>query len=238
MEAYLINPISRSARRGGSRRKKMAKRKLHGAALAAHMKKVRRGGRKVRKARKSVRVVSRKARRVRRRHVVKAHVVHAHKSSWRRRKHMSNPFRIPTMGGMMSGAQTAVLGIGTLFGALWLSGFIERNVSRFVPAQMQGRIGGLIVKLGSAFVAYQGIRYFVKRDDLRKAALYGVALPIVADGAMMVVPGLAAQVPMIAAASSGAYLPMGAPSAPAQVAAELNRELEAELEEETEDSLF
>ena len=197
----------------------MAKRKkLYGAAAAAHAKKrgKRRASRRrtavaapaapkrrVRRARRARVVRSAPRRSVRRRlHSVKAYTprrhrrtwtAHAHKRQWRVRQHMSNPF------GFGHPGQAAVEGLvaaGIILGGLLVVGIVNRQMAK-IPALASGNLnlaGKLAIALGGAM----GAMYLAKKGYLSKGnsvALAGVSFVPLALGALTkVMPSAAAQI--------------------------------------------
>lgn len=182
----------------------------------------------------------RKAGAKRKYHSVKRHprsgtTVKKHMSNPRRRRYSRrarrNPFglRIPSMGGVMGGAQQAVIGLAALFGSLYVTGIISRQGDRFLPM-----LPSWANKALAGVVTVMVANRFIKSSDLQRAVLYGAALPVVAEGAMRFVPGIAGQVPMLAAAAMPSLPMMSAAPAGQTVSAELM----AELEQESEASLY
>ena len=217
------------------------RRKLYGAAAAAHAKKV--GRRKVRRSRKAapapaparkrrVRRTYRKA--SRRRHTVHAYKArhhkrtwtsHARRKAWKVRQHMSNPWGRP--------GQAAIEGLvaaGIILGGLFVVGFANRQLQR-VPALSAGYMN-LAGKLGIALAGAMGAAYAVKQGWLSKGngvALMGVSFVPVAVGALnQFVPAVAQQISLAGVGERGleSVVTEGA------VGAELQAELQAEMEQE------
>jgi hypothetical protein len=144
-------------------------------------------------------------------------------------------FRIPSVRGVLGGAQDAVVGLGALFLSLYVTGIIARTGERFLP-MLPSWATKALAGIGTVAIANN----FVKSTELRRAVLYGAALPVIAEGSMRLVPQIAGQVPMLAAAAMPAMM-LQAPAASAEGAAPMSAELlelGAELEQESESSLY
>jgi hypothetical protein len=236
MEAYLINPVTRTARpkAGTIRRKKMAlKRNKKGrfvkGSKAVKSRKASKS-RKVRRTRKAATVTVVRAKHTVKRHrrawTVKKHKAHKRKSSW-----MSNP---PIIGDITSHLIMA----GVLFGTLFAVGFVNKQAEKLpIP---QGKFTPLLTKLGVALLAVWGVRQLSRRGLLRGenaiVAQAATFVPVAYAALATFAPAAAAQVNL--AAELGGYLPqdLGMAMSPRgrlsdyTVSAELGAELEAESE--------
>jgi hypothetical protein len=182
MEAYLINPARKAARKNRRKGAKRMAKKRQPAALRKYWAKKRAGKvtRKTRKSRKSRRV-SRKSRRKshRAKHLVKRHHRKGGRvGSYSRKgasvkRHWSNP-----MMGLGNLGQTTLDGLiaaGVLFGALFAVGYANGLVKR-VPMLAAGW-GELAGKLAIALGVVIASGYAVRRDLIsrEKALVIGVA---------------------------------------------------------------
>jgi len=256
MEAYLINPIARKPRRVKKETKTMAKRKksgsrkkrkLAGAALAAYRKKRGLGSRK--RKRSASKAAPRKTRR--KRHLVAAHsrrggaVSGYSRKGARVKKHWSNPFGLPSFGGMTRDIQDGILAAATLGAAFWGSRWLGNLAVRYIPGTNSGLprwLTKLAVATGTVMVA----RRITRDPGLRKVALAAAYFPIAVEGLGMVAPGIASEMafaPMLPAPSSApkpsgmsAYL--GMPPGPRLSDYTLDAELEAQLEQDMEYGVF
>jgi hypothetical protein len=236
MEAYLINPVTRTARpkAGTNRRKKMALKRnkkgrfVKGSRPAKHRKA--RKTRKVRRTRKASTMPVVRAKHTVKRHrrvwSVKKHRAHKRKSSW-----LSNP---PILGDITSHLIMA----GVLFGTLFAVGFVNKQAEKLpLPA---GKYTPLLTKLGVALLAVWGVRQLSRKGIIRGenaiVAQAATFVPVAYAALATFAPAAAAQVNL--AAELQGYLPqdLGMPMGRGSrisdytVSAELGAELEAESE--------
>jgi len=214
-QAYLINPVrpeGKQAPKKESRKMatKMKRRKLAGAALKAHLKKVSRKA--VKKAyKKAVKVRTRtvtktkyrnrtkvvvvRAKHKRARHIVKRHHrkggrVHSYQRKGAFvKKHLSNPFGLGKSGAI---AIEMLQAVGILLGTVVIAGFINKQVKR-LPMLAAGypNLGAqLAVAGGLTFLAGM----FLKNRELRKVAMAGAFVPPAMTALAMFAPALASQV--------------------------------------------
>ena len=257
--ASLINrvrPKATNATATPQEKKKMArKRKLYGAAAAAHAKKAgkasgkkRRKARPARKARKARRArraapaaaaPSRKRRVTRKRHQVKRyHRAGGQVKSYRRKganvkKHWSNPFGLGQAGSV---AMEGLIAAGAILGTLFVVGYANNQLHRF-PVTSSGW-GNLAGKFALAVGAGMGAGYLYKRRMVSKEVAYamtGAAMaPLLLGGLAMLSPQIAGSI-NLAGPDEGVsgvveYGAVGA-ELQAQLEAELNAQLEAEESE-------
>ena len=227
------------------RRKK--RRKLYGAALKAHQKKV---GRKRSYKKRSYKRRRRnkpwnKGRKLRKWKGVGSY---SRKSSVKRHRRRVNPmarFRLPalpTARGMMVDVQRGVVAgavlLGTFIGASW----VGRQLERVVPGTQVG-LPNLLLKMGTALGVVYLSRMAIRQPQLRQVAIGGAFFPLALEGIAMIAPGLAAQVPAIGAAALPAPAPAGGgmlsmPPGPRLSDYTMDAELEAGLETESESGMY
>jgi hypothetical protein len=266
-EAWFVNAPKKSRssakarpKAGPHKEKTMAKkkrRKLAGAALAAHLKKVGRKSRKSRKSRKAAPVTAkRQTRRAapkvvrakrthRKKHMVKRyHRKGGHVKGYNRhganvKAHWSNPMGVPAA--LMEGLMTA----GIVLGTLYVVGVANRQLERFGPTQSGwGNIAG---KLGIALAAGYGAGWMARKGYLRAQnahVVMGAAfLPLSLGLLNQFAPQVAGQISL--ASDEGMQAELEQEEVSADLEGRRNRlsdyamaaELEAELEGET-DSTF
>jgi len=214
-ELWLINPVKSGSRSAKAlkKRKHMAKSKsLKGRARdskgrllpKSHRKTSRKYHKKHRKVGTRVTIKGGKKRRV--------HMV---------RRHISNPFGFPTMGGVTNDLKDALIGLAAFAGAVWASNQVSAVGGRFIPGT-QGRMGNLALKLGAGVVALMLGRKFINDPKLRHAIVLGAMAPVLMDTLNQFAPGVVAM-------ASVPMLPMA--QAPAQVGYDsMDAQLEAQLE--------
>jgi hypothetical protein len=211
----------------------MARRRLYGAALAAHRKRLAGGG----KRRKHRRNPARK------RHSVRAHVVHVKRRSYHRRRHMSNPmgFGIPSMKNVTDAAMAAAV----LIGASWLTFKAVDLVEGNVPGTQSG-IGNVLGKAVVAIGVVGVSRMVVKDHGLRTVVLAGAVTPLALDA----LSAVGIRYPMGAGQAALPAMPSAAEQARARALSlgmspgnrlsdyTLDRSLEADLHSEMESGLY
>jgi hypothetical protein len=205
----------------------MAKRKkLYGAALAAHQKKARRNApvtpKTLKRVGKKVRVHGKKG-------VIKTRTVHIVKrykrkggpvAAYRRKggsvpRHISNPRprrsyrryrRNPFGGGLLNDAKEGLMAAGVILGTLWLAGVVNRQLNK-VPMLAIGWpnvLGKLAVALGVGAVASKFMPQGLQKYN---SVVYGAAfVPALLSGVAQVSPMAAAQLTLAGDAGMGADL--------------------------------
>jgi hypothetical protein len=266
-QPYLINPVEPKGEAQGRtakvRRANMAKkkrRKLAGAALAAHQAKVAKKSRKSSKRRKSAPKASApapsrkrrsskrksggtrslaRAKSQRRRHPVKAHKrrggrVHSYaRHGAFVRKHMSNPsIGAVTMEGLMAA--------GIILGSVLVVGYANGQLGRW--SKTSSGWGNLAGKLAIALGAGLGAHYAARKGYLSKASAYAVTgaafAPLVLAGVASFAPAIAGRVTLANEDTDAPQGMAGGNGLQAQLEAELQAELNDHMErDETEASL-
>jgi len=234
-EAFLVNPMPRAgvnpdtARRAEVKKetKQMKKRKLAGAALAAHRAKVSRmkGRRNApltdrKNLGKKVKLAHGKKIKSRIRHIVKTYSRHGGAVTGYQRKggrvgsHISNPVRRyrkhkrnPPFGltPMMEDMRDGLIGAAVILGTLWVAGFVNRQVQK-APVLAVGW-ANVAAKLAVALGLGYGASLLLTRQRKLVPVVYAAAFtPALLSAVSQFAPALAAQASL--AGDMGAQLEM------------------------------
>lgn len=233
---------------------KRKRRKLFGAALAAHQKKAGKGrGRKARRPSKRRASARRRPVRASRKHAyipqTKRNKDGSRPRVKRSRAHVSDYMRNPKrrsarrrknpgMFGMNQLGSTALqglMGAGVILGTILAVGYANRQLERFQMTQVGwGNIAG---KLAIAVAGGMAATWLVRKGKLSKEmgyALSGAAFAPLALGVVArYMPQIAAQVSLAEEDEGSMYAQLEAPMGPGSEAA-VHAELEAQLEDEAE----
>ena len=225
---------------------KRKRRKLYGAALAAHQKKAGRKNPKRRTRRKARKNPLKKAHRYwpqtkKNKDGSKPKIKRsrAHVSSYNRnpKRRTTRRRRNPGMFGMNQMGSTALqglMGAGVILGTILAVGYANRQLERWQTTQVGwGNIAG---KLAIAVAGGVAATWLVRKGKLSREMGYAVTgaafAPLLLGGVARFMPQLAAQV-SLAEEDGSMYAQLEAPMGPGSEAA-VQAELEAQLEDEAE----